>query len=112
MCFPTAVSILSTAFPYGRARNIAFGCLGLGTPLGFAIGIILEGGFEALGIEWRVGFYLCAAVTLTLCLVNFWYLPQDQQHAKIIWSSLRTEVDWVGVILSSTSMGLLSYTLS
>ena len=111
MCFPTAVSILSAAFPYGRARNIAFGCLGLGTPLGFAIGIILEGYFESMAIGWRTGFYVCAAVTSTLCLVNFRYLPHHNKE-KINWSKLRIEVDWVGVILSSTSMGLLSYSLS
>ena len=112
MCFPTAVSILSTAFPYGRVRNIAFGCLGLGTPLGFAIGIILEGCFESVGIGWRAGFYVCAAVTLTLCSVNFWYLPLEHRDEIVIWSRLRTDIDWIGVILSSTSMGLLSYSLS
>lgn len=112
MCFPTAVSILSTAFPGGRVRNIAFGCLGLGTPLGFAIGILLEGCFESVGVGWRPGLYLCAAVTMTLFAVNAWFLPRDQRDEKIDWSRMRTDVDWIGVIISSTSMALLSYSLS
>lgn len=112
MCFPTAVSILSAAFPSGRVRNVAFGCLGLGTPLGFAVGILLGGCLESIGVGWRLGFYMCAAVTISLLAVNFWSLPRQHQQDRILWSRLKTDIDWMGVAISSTSMGLLSYSLS
>lgn len=112
MCFPTAVSILSSSFPSGRVRNIAFGCLGLGTPSGFAIGILLGGCFASIGVGWRLGFYLCAAVTLSLFAINFWCLPRQHRQNGILWSRLKTDIDWMGVTISSTSMGLLSYSLS
>lgn len=112
MCFPTAVSILSAAFPSGKVRNIAFGCLGLGTPLGFAIGILLGGWFETVGIGWRPGFYAVAGVTMALFVVNCWGLPYDEMKVKIVWRRLKTDVDWIGVVISSTSMALLSYSLA
>ena len=112
MCFPTAVSILSAAFPQGRIRNIAFGCLGLGTPLGFAIGILLGGWVQTVGVGWRVGFYAVAGVTMALFAVNCWGLPYDEKKVKIVWRKLKTDVDWIGVVISSTSMALLSYSLA
>lgn len=112
MCFPTAVGILSSAFPSGKVRNIAFGCLGLGTPLGFAAGILVGGGFETGGVGWRAGFYVVAGVTMGLFGVNCWALPREEREGKGMWKRLRAEVDWMGVCLSSFSMALLSYSLA
>lgn len=112
MCFPTAVSILSTAFPSGQVRSLAFGCLGLGTPLGFAVGILLQGYFESVAVGWRSGFYLCAAMSLGLFILNIGLLPRQHRDEPIKWSRLKTYIDWIGVLISSTSMGLISYSLS
>ena len=90
MCFPTAVSMLSAAFPNGKVRNIAFGCLGLGTPLGFAIGILFGGWFESTSIGWRPGFYIAAAVTMALFAVNCWALPKEHRKEGVVWSRLKT----------------------
>lgn len=111
MCFPTAVSILSAAFPNGRVRNIAFGCLGFGMPLGFAIGILLGGWFGTVTVGWRPGFYLCAAMTMILFAVNYLGLPHENRREGIRWGKLKADIDWMGVIISSTSMGVLSYSL-
>ena len=112
MCFPTSVSILSAAFPRGRVRNIAFGCLGLGTPLGFAIGILFGGWFESTSIGWRPGFYLTAAITMILFAINCWCLPSERQKEGVVWSRLKEDIDWIGVLISSISMGLLSYSFA
>ena len=112
MCFPTSVSILSKTFPHGRIRNIAFGCLGLGTPLGFAIGILVGGWFESTSIGWRPGFYLVAAINAALFAINCYCLPPEQRKGTRIWTRLKSEIDWIGIVISSISMGLLSYSLA
>ena len=112
MCFPTSVSILSAAFPEGRLRNIAFGCLGFGTPLGFAVGILVGGWFETTSIGWRAAFYWTAAITMALFVVNCWCLPFEERKEGVVWIRLKTDVDWIGVLISSVSMGLLSYSLA
>lgn len=112
MCFPTSVSILSKAFPSGRVRNVAFGCLGLGTPLGFAIGILVGGWFESTSVGWRPGFYWSAAVNMVLFAVNCRCLPYERLTEGGIWTRLKQDIDWIGVVISSTSMGLISYSLA
>ena len=109
MCFPTAVRILSAAFPSGRVRNFGFASLGLGTPFGFSVGLLLGGFFESTTVGWRLGFYLCAGATVVLVVVNCWFLPQDRSKRHIDWSRLRTEIDWVGLLISSASLGLMCY---
>lgn len=112
MCFPTSVSILSASFPSGSARNIAFACLGFGTPLGFAIGILVGGWFESTLIGWRPGFYWTAAVNMMLFTVNCWCLPHERRKESVIWRRLKRDIDWVGILISSISMGLISYSLA
>jgi MFS family permease len=112
MSFPTAFSILTDAFPGGRRRNIAFAFLGLMQPFGWAIGLVLGGLFESGPLGWRFGFYLCAGLTIIFSVVNCWKLPRDRARGPISWDSLRTGIDWVGVVLSSTSLGLFSYVLA
>ena len=112
MCFPTSVSILSSAFPTGSVRNIAFGCLGLGTPLGFAIGILVGGWFESTSIGWRPGFYGTAVLNMILFAVNYWCLPHARRTENDIWARLKQNIDWIGVLISSVAMGLLSYSLA
>ena len=109
MCFPTAVSIISSALPNGKARSIAFACLGLGTPFGFSVGLLLGGFFESTSVGWRLGFYICAGATVTLFAVNFWCLPQELRKEAVTWAKFKNQIDWIGLLLSSTSLGLMSY---
>jgi MFS family permease len=43
MHIPASVSIIASAAPAGRARNIGFGCLGMSQPLGFSFGMVISG---------------------------------------------------------------------
>lgn len=45
LCFPTSVAIVANIIPAGRRRNIAFSCLGFVQPIGFSLGLVLEGFF-------------------------------------------------------------------
>lgn len=112
MCLPTAFSIMTDTMPAGKRRNIGFACLGLGQPLGFSVGLVLGGIFQDSTLGWRFGYYLCAGATFILTLVNFFKLPKDQPREPFTLRRLRVEVDWIGIILSSACLGIISYVFS
>lgn len=110
MCFPTAISILSLNFPTGRIRSIGFAFLGLGQPLGFSLGLVLGGVFEELYGGWRSGFYLSGLIIILITITNFWLLPKDRlKGKKFSLRRLRSEIDWLGGLISSACLGILSY---
>ncbi|KAJ5513772.1 hypothetical protein N7463_003324 [Penicillium fimorum] len=109
MCLPTAFSILTDAMPTGKRRNVGFACLGLGQPLGFSMGLVLGGLFQGSSLGWRFGYYLCAGISMILTVVNFFNLPNDAPREPISWARLRSEIDWVGILLSSSCLGIISY---
>ncbi|KAJ5728191.1 hypothetical protein N7493_004521 [Penicillium malachiteum] len=112
MCLPTAFSILTDSMSTGKRRNIGFACLGLGQPLGFSVGLVLGGIFQDSTLGWRFGYYLCAGATFLLTIVNYFKLPTDRPRECFSFSRLRTEIDWVGIVLSSACLGIISYVFS
>ena len=109
MCFPTAVSILTSAIPSGRMRNFAFACLGLGQPLGFSVGLLLSGFFAGSRLTWRFPFYLCAGASAVFWAMGCWCLPKDRARKPLTWENLVFGIDWVGIVISSSSLGIVSY---
>jgi hypothetical protein len=88
---------------------VAFACLGASQPAGFSLGLVL-GGLLIGSIGWRVGYYIVAAANVVIVGAAVWGLPGDKRGLRqVTWLRLRTEIDWVGAILASTSLGLLSY---
>jgi MFS family permease len=112
MCFPTAISILSLSFPTGLIRSVGFACLGLGQPLGFSLGLVLGGVFETLYGGWRSGFYLSGLIIIIITITNLWLLPKDRFRKKLSLRRLRSEIDWLGVLISSACLGILSYIMA
>lgn len=55
LCMPTAVSTITTTFPRGKLRNVAFATFGGGNPLGFAAGLVLGGVFVHRA-NWRTAY--------------------------------------------------------
>jgi hypothetical protein len=109
MCLPSAFSILTETFPNGPRRNIGFSCLGLGQPFGFSVGLVMGGAIEDTSLGWRFGFYLCAGAIMALFAVSSCILPREKKTAPLLWRRLATEIDWVGVLLSSSCLGISSY---
>lgn len=109
MCLPTAFSILTDTMPAGRRRNVGFACLGLGQPLGFSSGLVFGGLFQATSLGWRFGYYLCAGAALILAILSFFKLPKDAERGPFSWRRLGSEIDWVGIFLSSACLGITSY---
>ena len=108
LCLPTSVSIITNAFQNGRRRNIGFACIGLGQPLGYSVGLVL-GGFFVDSIGWRFGYYLCAGTSIIVFGLGFWTLPKDRHRALFSWKRLVYGIDWVGAVIASTSLGMLSF---
>ena len=107
-CLPSAVSLITAYFPHGQRRNAAFAAMGGGQPIGFSIGLVM-GGVLADGPGWRVGFYIAAGVNTVLLVLAFWCLPRPPQPEAVSLQGLRTEIDWPGALILSTSLGMLSY---
>lgn len=112
LCLPSAVSIITTTFPTGQRRNIAFASMGAGQPIGFSIGLTL-GGVFADSIGWRWGFYIAALLNTVIFLTAIWGLPKNtEKHGPVTWNRIATDIDWVGASIASVSLALLSYVLA
>jgi hypothetical protein len=116
MHIPASVSIVASAVPAGRARNIGFGCLGLSQPLGFSFGTVLSGiMIERIG--WRSGFYLSGAAILVAAAASWFTLPKEQAGAESptirdLLKKLGKKVDWIGGTIAGSGLSLLSYVLA
>ncbi|TVY93504.1 putative MFS-type transporter [Lachnellula willkommii] len=111
LCLPTSVAIVSRSVPAGRSRNIAFSCLGFVQPIGFSIGMVLEGVvLDTVG--WRFLYYLSGSLCLALFAVSLWALPHDPVIQGSILTKLRNEIDWVGAFIISTCLAVFSYVLA
>lgn len=113
MVVPASVSIISTSVEFGRPRNLGFACLGFAGPLGFLLGLVLGGVFVD-GPGWRLAFYIAGASSFALSVLGFWVLPRnaEKRSMRAIGKQLANEVDFVGVLISSTGLATLSYVLA
>ncbi|KAF2101784.1 integral membrane protein [Rhizodiscina lignyota] len=108
-CLPSAVSIITNSFAPGKRRNVAFAAMGGGQPIGFTIGLTL-GGVFADTIGWRWGFYTAAIMNTIILVVAIWGLPKTiGENDPITWKRLGSDIDWVGAILASSALAMLSY---
>ncbi|KAI2012194.1 hypothetical protein LOZ52_003831 [Ophidiomyces ophidiicola] len=109
MCLPTGVSIITRSFPPGKRRNIGFACLGLSQPLGFSLGMVLEGLFATAPGGWRFGFHACAGIGLAFSLCGIIFLPADLERPNFHWRSVLYEIDRIGALIASTCLGIICY---
>ncbi|KAF2864673.1 major facilitator superfamily transporter [Massariosphaeria phaeospora] len=113
MALPTTVSLITSTFPKGSWRNVAFAIVGTGSPLGFALGLVLGGIFTDT-IGWRWAYYITAIINFLISTAAVWLLP-DVRHASHSDSRMRRlarDIDWVGAIIISAGLGLLLYVLA
>ncbi|KAI1745522.1 major facilitator superfamily domain-containing protein [Xylaria scruposa] len=116
-CLPGAVGVAGRVFDARdnpRWRSAAFAAMGGGQAIGFGVGLVL-GGVCTQTIGWRWGFYITAITNGVVLVAAFWALPRTVEHRSAnqsILSRLGREIDWLGALLLSTSLALLSYVLS
>ncbi|KAL8627104.1 hypothetical protein Q9189_007190 [Teloschistes chrysophthalmus] len=102
--------ITTTSFRAGKRRNLGLSFMGAGQPIGFFIGLVLGGVFVDT-IGWRAGYYICAGANLLFCAISLWGLPSDRVP-PVTWARLQSDIDWIGALIASSSLGLLSYVLA
>jgi MFS family permease len=78
---PTALAVLATTFPEGRARNRAIGIYGATASIGFIAGLLL-GGVLVTGIEWRAVFWVNVPIGLAATLLGWISLPADRAERR------------------------------
>ena len=117
MHLPASVGLVAAAVPKGKGRNLGFACLGLSQPLGFSAGLVISGVMiERAG--WRSGFWLSGGLILVATVAGGWALPdaRGEQAEGIeeggILVRLWTRIDWIGGIIASAGLALLSYVLA
>ena len=111
-CLPSAVSIVNNTFPAGQRRNLAFASMGGGLNMGFGTGLTL-GGVFADTIGWQWGFHTAAILNFIVLILASWYLPKNAENASSVsWQRAALNIDWVGAIIASSSLALLSYVLA
>lgn len=111
-CLPSAVSIITSSFT-GKRRNMAFAAMGGGQPVGFSVGLSL-GGVLTDTIGWRVGFYIAAGVNTLIFAIALWGLPPSANAGARLswgrkWQQIKNDIDWVGALIASASLAMLSY---
>ena len=115
LCLPSSVILITSNIPTGTYRNTAFACLGAGQPLGYSVGLVL-GGVLIQEIGWRYGYYIGAILTFIIFVISIFGIPPDNvaesQSSTAVLHRLRTEIDWFGCLMLSTSLGMFSYVLS
>jgi len=117
-CLPSAVSIITSTL-HGKRRNYAFAAMGGGMPVGFSVGLAL-GGVLTDSIGWRFGYYLSAIVNTLAVIMATFGLPKSIDRVpgseagsvptwKQKWHRMKTEIDWIGAVIASASLAMLSY---
>ena len=111
LCLPTSVAIVANSVPSGRTRNIGFSCLGFIQAVGFGLGMVLEG-VIADAVGWRLLYYVAGSLSLALFALSSWALPRDAIIVGSVFVKLQKDIDWVGAVMASASLGVSSYVLA
>ncbi|TDZ30613.1 putative MFS-type transporter [Colletotrichum spinosum] len=87
MCLPSAVSIITHAFPSGKRRKHC---------------VCVNG--------W--GFHMAAIINTVIFLIALKWLPSIGKREPVTWNRFVTEVDWIGAFPASAFLSMISYVLA
>lgn len=111
-CLPTAISILTEILPQGRQQTRGLAILGASQPLGYSAGLFL-GGVLVDSIGWRWGWYIASILSMIVFCIVFQAVPQlRKQMPRDTWRRVACGIDWIGALIASACLGLLSYVLA
>jgi predicted MFS family arabinose efflux permease len=90
---------------------MAFASMGGGQPVGFGTGLVLGGVFaDSIGWEW--GFYIAAILNLVIFGFSIFHLPRPEKAGLFSWHRMLSEIDWVGALIASSCLAMLSFVLA
>ena len=101
---PAGLSIITTSFAEGPARNKALSIYTATGAAGFSLGLVLGGLLTE--VSWRLAFLLPAPVALVALLAGLKLVPQSPRAARVGRS-----FDLAGAVTLTAGMLLLVYTL-
>ncbi|GAS87111.1 MFS transporter [Mycolicibacterium brisbanense] len=102
LIFPVSVSVLTNAFPVGRAARaigLAYGIGGLGNAAG-----PLVGGLLTQTVGWRAIFWLLVPLALVSAVIGGITMPESSDH------TVPRRVDLSGLALITIGIGLFTLT--
>jgi EmrB/QacA subfamily drug resistance transporter len=102
---PAALSLITTGFPQGRARNRALGKYGATASIGFVAGQVL-GGVLVQFTSWRAVFLVNVPVGLIAVLLTPKLLGRSPERAA------RHRLDTGGALLVTTAVATLVFAIS
>ncbi|KAF3768072.1 MFS general substrate transporter [Cryphonectria parasitica EP155] len=108
---PTAIGILGTTFPPGRAKNYAFSTYAAGAPMGSICGNLL-GGLIASYAHWTWVFWALAILAVAVTVAGYFVIPPPvvTPHAQGV--TAKATIDWVGAILITAGLMILLFALT
>jgi len=101
---PAGLSILTTTFAEGQARNKALGIYSLCGASGFSLGLVLGGLLTEIG--WRAPFLLPGPVALVLVAVGWRVIPRHSRGSVRL-----AHFDLFGALSATGSLLLLVYSV-
>lgn len=99
---PAALSLLTTAFAEGQARNRALGVWGAAGGAGGAVGVLL-GGVLTSGLGWRWVLLINVPVVVVVVLFAQWVLTESRVDERT------SSFDVPGAVSVTAGLGLLVY---
>lgn len=102
---PAAISIITTTFPEGPARNKALGIVGAMLSGGFSFGLVCGGLLTGL-LNWRWVFFVNVMLTVPLLIGTLLIVRQDRPAAT------SRSADTLGAVTGTAGLLLLVYTIT
>lgn len=126
---PSSLGILGSSFPPGQRKTTAFALFSAGAPLGGSLGSVLGGVCVLLSLEpfspatradpsscyslteyaaikWRAIFHVSAGIGALIGVSALWLVPADRAKDKSL------TVDWLGGLLITSAIVLLTFSLA
>ncbi|RGP60027.1 hypothetical protein FLONG3_11012 [Fusarium longipes] len=111
---PTAIGILGTTFPPGKAKNYAFSAYAAGAPLGSVCGNLVSG-LIAQWASWKWVFGALAIMAGMIAVAGVFCIPPPPQELRPEHNNLRAKtaaVDWIGATLITCGLLALTFALT
>ncbi|KAK3323665.1 major facilitator superfamily-domain-containing protein [Cercophora scortea] len=108
---PTAIGILGTTFPPGKAKNYAFSCYAAGAPLGAVFGNLIAGFISQYASwKWVFGAISLMAAAITVAAIAIIPPPKHTLHEEGV--TVKASVDWLGGALITGGLLALLFALT
>ncbi|EGO59381.1 hypothetical protein NEUTE1DRAFT_60728 [Neurospora tetrasperma FGSC 2508] len=108
---PTAIGILGTTFPPGKAKNYAFSCYAAGAPLGAVFGNLVAG-LIAEYASWKWVFGVIAILAAIITVAAIFVIPPPKHTLHQDGASVKGSVDWIGAFLITAGLLVLLFALT